>query len=295
MLVVDEAAGFKNLHMPQAREDGVPKFMGGGGDGSDRAWQLDFRAAAVRRRTGGAGIVLLTATPAKNSPLEFYNLIQFIDPTAFTRAGIRDPEQFIDRFLKIEIREVLDSTFEIIRRSAVTGFKNLEDLRTLIFRYGEFRTAEEVGLKLPRPLVETITIAMDEVQEAKYRHYVARIEEILSNPNPDSSPGNVILGLLARLSLIALHGSLEDGYTTAPRSPAAWSIAVATTRRARSRSSRSRSRVRSTRAPSSSSAPGAWRRAHIAATSSSANPPPCTCGSSRSSWSTASRVTASPS
>jgi predicted RNase H-like HicB family nuclease len=108
---------------------------------------------------------------------------------------------------------VLDSTFEIVRRSAVTGFKNLEDLRTLIFRYGEFRTAEEVGLKLPRPVVETITIAMDEVQEAKYRHYVARIEEILSNPNPESSPGNVILGLLARLSLIALHGSLEDGYT----------------------------------------------------------------------------------
>ena len=212
MLVVDEAAGFKNLHMPQAREDGVPKFMGGGGDGSDRAWQLDFRAAAVRRRNGGAGIVLLTATPAKNSPLEFYNLIQFIDPTAFTRAGIRDPEQFIDRFLKIEIREVLDSTFEITRRSAVTGFKNLEDLRTLIFRYGEFRTSEEVGLKLPRPVVETITIAMDEVQEAKYRHYVAKIEDILSNPNPDSSPGNVILGLLARLSMIALHGALEDGY-----------------------------------------------------------------------------------
>jgi hypothetical protein len=44
MLVVDEAAAFKNLYKPQAREDGVPKFMGGGGEGSDRAWQLDFRA-----------------------------------------------------------------------------------------------------------------------------------------------------------------------------------------------------------------------------------------------------------
>jgi N12 class adenine-specific DNA methylase len=109
MLIVDEAAAFKNLYKPQAREDGVPKFMGGGGDGSDRAWQMDFRAAAVRRKTGGAGIVLLTATPAKNSPLEFYNLIQFIDPTAFTKSGILDPEQFIDRFLRIEQRDVLDA------------------------------------------------------------------------------------------------------------------------------------------------------------------------------------------
>jgi hypothetical protein len=141
MLVVDEAAAFKNLYKPQAREDGVPKFMGGGGEGSDRAWQLDFRAAAVRRQTGGAGVVLLTATPAKNSPLEFYNLIQFIDPAAFTKAGIRDPEQFIDRFLKIEYREVLDTTFEVTKKSAVTGFKNLDDLRTIIFTYGEFRTA----------------------------------------------------------------------------------------------------------------------------------------------------------
>jgi hypothetical protein len=213
MLVVDEAAAFKNLYKPQAREDGVPKFMGGGGEGSDRAWQLDFRAAAVRRQTGGAGIVLLTATPAKNSPLEFYNLTQFIDPAAFTKAGIRDPEQFIDRFLKIEYREVLDTTFEVTKKSAVTGFKNLDDLRTIIFSYGEFRTAAEVGLKLPRPIVETITIQMDAAQEAKYDAYVAQIEQILANPNPEGGQSYAILGLLARLSLIALHASLEDGYT----------------------------------------------------------------------------------
>jgi hypothetical protein len=213
MLVVDEAAAFKNLHKPQAREDGVPKFMGGGGDGSDRAWQLDFRAAAVRRQTGGAGIVLLTATPAKNSPLEFYNLIQYIDPTAFTRAGIRDPEQFIDRFLKIEYREVLDSTFEVTKKSAVTGFTSLDDLRTIIFTYSEFRTAAEVGLKLPRPVVETLKITMDDDQEAKYDEYVAQIEDILEHPNPEGGQSYVILGLLARLSLVALHAALERGYT----------------------------------------------------------------------------------
>ena len=213
MLVCDEGASFKNLYKPQAREDGVPKFMGGGGEGSDRAWQFDFRAAAVRRKTGGAGIVLLTATPAKNSPLEFYNLIQFIDPTAFTKAGIRDPEQFIDRFLKIEYREVLDSTLEPTKKLAVTGFKNLDDLRTILFTYAEFRTAAEVGLQLPRPLVETLTIQMDEVQEAKYDRYVAQIEQILDNPNPEGGESYAILGLLARLSLIALHAALEEGYS----------------------------------------------------------------------------------
>jgi hypothetical protein len=212
MLVVDEAAAFKNLYKPQPREDGVPKFMGGGGDGSDRAWQMDFRAAAVRRKTGGAGIVLLTATPAKNSPLEFYNLIQFIDPSAFTAAGIMDPEQFIDRFIRIERRQVLDTTFNVEERSAVVGFRNLDDLRTIIHTYGEFRTAEEVGLVLPRPVVETLTITMDAEQEEKYGAYVGEIERIINNPDPQGA-GNVILGLLARLSLIALHPALEEGYT----------------------------------------------------------------------------------
>ena len=108
MLIVDEAAAFKNSYKPEAREHGLPKFMGSGGDGSKRAWQLDFRAAAVRQRTGGSGIVLLTATPAKNSPLEFYNLIQLIDPHAFSSRGLMDPEQFIDRFLRIESREIID-------------------------------------------------------------------------------------------------------------------------------------------------------------------------------------------
>jgi hypothetical protein len=214
MLVVDEAASFKNLYLPQPREDGgIPKFMGGSGDGSNRAWQLDFRAAMVRRQTGGAGVVLLTATPAKNSPLELYNLIQFIDPTAFYSAGIYDPEQFIDRFIKIELRDVLTSDFKIESASAVTGFRNLDDLRTIIFSKSEFRSAAEVGLQLPRPIVETVTVAMDELQEAKYDRYVREIERILAEPTkPDSGPSNVIVGLLARLSLVALHSGLDEGY-----------------------------------------------------------------------------------
>ena len=213
MLVVDEAAAFKNLYMPQAREDGVPKFMGSSGEGSHRAWQLDFRAAAVRKRTGGSGIVLLTATPAKNSPLEFYNILQFIDPTLFTRSGIHDPEQFIDRFLRIERRDVLDSSFNVTEKSAVVGFKNLGDLRTLIYMIGKFLNATEAGLKLPRPISKIVTVTLDDEQEDKYSAYVAEIEDMLEHPDPNGRSGNRILGLLARLSLIALHAQLDEGYT----------------------------------------------------------------------------------
>ncbi len=199
--------------MPQAREDGVPKFMGSSGEGSHRAWQLDFRAAAVRKHTGGAGIVLLSATPAKNSPLEFYNVLQFIDPSIFTRSGIHDPEQFIDRFLRIERRDVLDASFNVVQKSAVVGFKNMDDLRTIIYQLGEFKTAEDAQLKLPQPVPRIVHVTMDDEQEAKYTEFVAEIEDMLENPTPGGSSGNRILGLLARLSLVALHAQLDEGYT----------------------------------------------------------------------------------
>jgi hypothetical protein len=63
LLIVDEAQNFKNLYTPERRDGGIPKFVGGSGEGSNRAWQLDFRCASVRRRAGG----LLSASP-RSSP-----------------------------------------------------------------------------------------------------------------------------------------------------------------------------------------------------------------------------------
>ncbi|MCA9712638.1 MAG: hypothetical protein KDK70_42815, partial [Myxococcales bacterium] len=186
---------------------GVPRFMGNAGTGSKRAWQLDFRAAAVRRKTGGAGIVLLSATPAKNSPLEFYNLIQFIDHDAWTRMGITDPEQFIDRYLAVELRTVLNTAMQPVDRGAVVGFTNLHELRDLLFRYAEFRTADEVGLELPEPKVERVEVDMNRRQEALYERYTQEIEDALNSD--DARDKSAILGLLARMSIVAIHDRLE--------------------------------------------------------------------------------------
>lgn len=209
-LMVDEAQNFKNLYLPEAREGGVPRFMGNAGEGSKRAWQLDFRAASVRARTGGAGVILLSATPAKNSPLELYSLIQMVDGEAFARLGITDPEQFIDRYLKLEMRQVVDSKMEVVDRSAVVGFQNLHELRDVIFRYAEFKTADEVGLVLPEPKVEMVEVDMNTAQEAKYEHYVRQIEAAMDSDNPADK--GKILGLLARMALVAVHDRLDEGF-----------------------------------------------------------------------------------
>ncbi|MCK6512821.1 SNF2-related protein [Myxococcota bacterium] len=69
MLVVDEAQNFKNLYMPEAREGGVPRFMGNAGEGSNRAWQMDFRCNAVRQKNRRDGDRSTLRNTRKKQPL----------------------------------------------------------------------------------------------------------------------------------------------------------------------------------------------------------------------------------
>ncbi|MCB9759129.1 MAG: hypothetical protein H6739_04755 [Alphaproteobacteria bacterium] len=181
--------------------------MGNPGEGSDRAWNLDFRAASVRKRSGGGGVFLLSATPAKNSPLEFYNLLQLVDPKLWTATGITNPEAFISRYMQVELRTVLNTAMQAQDRGAVVGFRNLDELRDLLFRYADFKTADDVGLELPEPKVKVVEVDMDDEQEGLYDDYSAQIEEALASDDPTEK--RAILGLLARMSLVSIHARME--------------------------------------------------------------------------------------
>ncbi len=216
MLIVDEGQNFKNLYLPEPREGGVPKFMGSAGEGAKRAWQLDFRAAQIRKKNGGTGIVILSATPAKNSPLEFYNILQYVDPESWRRAGINDPEQFIDRYCVIEQKEVMTPTLEVEMRPACVGFQNLAELRDILFRYADFKTAEEVGIELPAAQVGDaghpgpIWVDMDARQDAKYDRFIREIEAALKSDDPTVKVK--ILGLMARMQMVTIHADMDEGF-----------------------------------------------------------------------------------
>ena len=211
LLVLDEAQNMKNLWPVQQREGGVPKYLGAITEGSDRAWNFAIRAALVRMRTGGSGVVLLSATPAKNSPLEYYTLLGYVDGEAWSRLGITDPEVFIDRYLRLEVRDIVGADLKTQRRSVVAGFQNLDELRDVVFRYAEFRTAEEVGLKLPETQVEQIRVAMSEAQVDKYERYLKDYETALKRARQDPKMRLKALGLLQRMALVAIHPELDSG------------------------------------------------------------------------------------
>lgn len=214
-LAFDEAHTGKNLWTVGAREGGVPKFLGAPQEASAIAFQMFFRAALVRKRAGGAGIFLADATPAKNSPLEFLSLLSYLDSGLWERLGIYDAEQYLTQYLRIEIQLILDSDLSPAELPCVVGFQNLDQLREVLFRYGEFQTAKGVGLKIPEPKSETITLELDEVQEEKYREYLSQYTAAIADAGRSADARFKALGLLLRMSLVAVHGELDEGWTFA--------------------------------------------------------------------------------
>ena len=212
---MDEATDYKNLFMPAERGGESVKYMGSPGPGSKRAWAFDFRCMTVHERTGGTGVILLSATPAKNSPIEFFNLIQYIDPRAWDRLGITDPERFIDRYIDIEYKDTLDPKLELKTRPVVVGFKNLGELRDVVFKYSEYKTTDDpdVEIKLPTARKKTVSLTMDARQEDKTARMIDQIADVLKESARDPSKRMAILGMEQRLNSVALHGQLDDGYT----------------------------------------------------------------------------------
>lgn len=209
-IALDEAHIAKNLWTVGPREGGALKFLGAPQSASTIAYQCYFRTALVRKQAGGAGIHLGDATPAKNSPLEFLSLLSLIDGNVWDRLGILDSEQYVTQFLKIEKKLVTDLDLSIVEAPCVVGFQNLDQLREVLFRYGEFKTAGEVGLKIPTPERHILEVPMDETQEKKYDSYIAQYTTALDMAGRDKGESARALGLLARMSLVSVHGDLDE-------------------------------------------------------------------------------------
>ena len=204
-LMVDEAQNFKNLFGPEPRIGGIPGAMGST-QFSKRAWQLDLRCDSVREHSRGAGVFLLSATPAKNGPLEFYNALHLIDPYIWTSAGIRDPESFIDSFCGFDKRIVQTADGKLKVKATCTRFVNLDNLRHIINRYADFKTAEDVGLQIPEAEAIQHRVPLNAVQ----RELIANKWDEIRRSSGQRQNAVKMMGLAVLVDLIAIHPALVE-------------------------------------------------------------------------------------
>lgn len=169
-LIIDEFHNYKNLLGPESRYGKVPKYLGGAAGDTKRCWDLWLKATHLREQHEGSGVLGLTATPLKNSPIEIFNLLQYVRPELFERLGIRSHEEFIDRFVSIGQDFVLTANGDVEAAPIVAGYQQLVELRAILALIMDYKVADDVGLKLPEARPETIVVPMTGHQQDYYSY-----------------------------------------------------------------------------------------------------------------------------
>jgi superfamily II DNA or RNA helicase/predicted RNA methylase len=207
MLIADEMHHQKNLYAARARFGEQPKFLGGQGL-SNRALDFNLKTRWVREQNGGLGVFGLTATPTKNSPLEIYSMLSHIAPEAFERIKVRNSEEFLDRFCEFQQDKVLSTSGDIEDATVVSGFKNLSELREIMSRFIDRRTAEQVGLQLPQRQDRMHLVDMTKEQQDVYAALRELAEE--SSGKKDATGDAHIFAIMDKMNKAALDLSLLD-------------------------------------------------------------------------------------
>lgn len=207
MLLLDEGHAYKNLYAARNRFGESPKFLGGQGQ-SNRAFDMSFKTRYVRDNNDGKNVFTLTATPTKNSPLEIYSMLSYVAPEAFEKIGIRNSEDFLDRFCVFSNENILSTTGEIEDALVTSGFKNMDELREIMRRYIHRTTAADVGLKLPERNDHMHAVDMDEQQQAAYVELRALAEE--SAKKDDATGDAHIFSIMDKMSKASMDLELLD-------------------------------------------------------------------------------------
>lgn len=213
-VIMDEGHAYKNLYSARARFGESPKFLGGSGE-SARAQDTYIKSKVVRDASGGKGIFMLTATPTKNSPLEVYSMLSHIAPEAFERMGILNSEAFLDRFCEFSKETILTPTGEIEEALITSGFKNLDELREVMRRYIDRKTAADVGLKIP--MGEPIDHYVDMTDEQESRYQTLRSE--FENVGKDATGEAHVFSIMSRMGKASIDLALLDGDESVGNAP----------------------------------------------------------------------------
>ena len=207
MLIADEMHHQKNLYAAKARFGDSPKFLGGQGL-SNRALDFNLKTRWLLQNHGNRGVYGLTATPTKNSPLEVYSMLCHIAPEAFENIGIRNSEEFLDRFCVFQNDTILNTRGEIEDALVTAGFKNMNELREIMRRYIDRTTADDVGLVLPKADPHMHFVEMTPQQQAVY----SELREMLENEakEKDATGDSHIFSIMDKMNKAAMDLEILD-------------------------------------------------------------------------------------
>jgi len=111
----------------------------------------------IQRANKFNNIVLLTATPFTNSPLEIFSMLTLIGYHRLNEASLGNLQQFFNHFIQTSIELIINAKLKPERKEVVMGFNNLIALQQLIFQFIDYKSGEEANIQRPNKWVLPLT------------------------------------------------------------------------------------------------------------------------------------------
>lgn len=98
-------------------------------------------------------ILLLTATPFTNSPLEIFSMLSMVAYETLRDTSLDNLKSFFDNYVKTSTELVINSKLKPQFKQVILGFNNLISLQSLIRRFILYKTGEDVQIVRPKKYV----------------------------------------------------------------------------------------------------------------------------------------------
>ena len=168
-VIVDEGHNYRNSYEAGYRTGQLAYLPTA--PSSDVAIDMALKSEYLRKKNGGRGTVLLTATPTVNSPNDIYNMLSLvISPEEWGQMGITDVDDFIELYGETALENITKLSGEIEEKEALVGFKNLSGLRNLFHRWVNLKSANDVNetVKIPKLEESKVNVQLTNEQQAIY-------------------------------------------------------------------------------------------------------------------------------
>lgn len=103
----------------------------------------------ILRQNGYKNVMMLTATPFTNSPLEIFSMLSMVAYETLLQTDMNNIKSFFDTYVQARTELVINSKLKPTFKQVFLGFNNLISLQVLVRRFILHKTGDEA--KVPRP------------------------------------------------------------------------------------------------------------------------------------------------
>lgn len=106
----------------------------------------------IQDNNNGNNVLHLTATPFTNKPAEIYSMLSLTNRKMLMESGFEYMEQFFDVYMDISFELIFGNT-GVARKESLLGYRNLPQLRNLIYSMMDYKSGEDANIKRPEKIL----------------------------------------------------------------------------------------------------------------------------------------------